>query len=167
MTKSEFDGQIGRLESQWRGGYGQERKALLWSAFQEVPVQDFIDAVSDCLASQRAAPLLEQLSSAVETAKTRRVSNHFTSGMGAAGFGDAIELAARSNKAADPDFVKCCMKLFADYSNKKLSYKQFLEGCDYLDGVARQLSPLKNRASTTSLVPARTRQSIYERDSND
>lgn len=146
MTLQEFDRQIARLETQWRAAYGQERKSILWNAFRDVPAIDLELAVSECLAYSRAVPLLDELSKAVDTAKSRRVSSE---GVRGAGFADILATAAKKSKDADPDLVKACLKLFDDrypdprkLRNKPaLTEDQFLEGCALLDSVADQLSP--------------------------
>ena len=146
MTGSEFDAQIARLESQWRGTYGQERRALLFSAFRNVPPEDFRDAVEQCLATQRAAPLLDVLTVEVDRAKTRRMQNGYRA---AGGFYETVADAAKSNQRADREFVRACLQLLRDKLGRKLTMEQFQQGCDMLDQVADQISPqTKVRRST-------------------
>lgn len=149
MTHQDFDREISRLESQWRGGYGQERREILWTAFKDCPEMDFHDAVSECLANLRGAPLLEDLSKAVESAKTRRISNHYSSGMGSGSFVDTLNDAAKANQTTDPEFVKACTKLLSDRLAGRITYTQFLEGCDLLDAAADQISPQTKRRPVT------------------
>lgn len=51
-----------------------------------------------------------------------------------------VQTAARANRKADTEYVKLCVKLLRDRLSGKLDQKQFLEGCDYLQEVASQLS---------------------------
>jgi hypothetical protein len=166
MTPADFDKQVQRMESQWPRTYGQERKALLWQAMKDVHPDDFLSAVDSCLASHRAPPLLEQLSTEVDQAKTRRISNEARRGVG--GFYETLDTAARNNKSADPEFVQACLKLLSDYglgkagpAAKKLSREQFDEGCGYLADVARRLNT-PQKTTTVAVGPRRSHYSPGE-----
>lgn len=137
MTHKEFECQIGRLGTQWRGTYGEERKAILWRAFQNVPVEDFTSAVEHCLATMRGAPLLDELSKEVDQAKTRRVSSEGYRGVG--GFGETLADLAKNSRGASADFVKACMKLWSDYSSRKITFEHFQQGCALLDQAERAM----------------------------
>lgn len=138
MTKQEFEIQVERLNSQWPNGYRQERKALLWSAFQNVPIDDFQTAISFCITNCRGLPLLPEIDKAVNEAKAARFTSEVR---GRSGIPQVLNEAADNNKTAEPEFVRACLKLLDDRTRGKLTMKQFLEGCDYLDEVARTLSP--------------------------
>lgn len=144
MNENEFEAQIKRLRTQWPNSYGSERMEGLWSAFKGVSSSVFGEAISDCIANQRSAPLLSELSKAVETAKVRESSFRFDRSHSPL---DAMQGAADSNKTADPEFVKACMKLLKDKLDGRISHDNFLQGCNLLDEAARILNPLKKRES--------------------
>lgn len=165
MTPADFDVQVNRLNSQWPRTYGQERKALLWQAFKDAHADDFRDAVDACLAGHRAPPLLEQLSTEVDQAKVRRVTNETRRGVGS--MYETLETAASNNKAADPEYVQACLKHLRSFLDRKIDRKQFDEGCGFLDEVARKLDPRGSRPPATALAarpPVRRR---YDGGSND
>lgn len=138
MTPEAFESQLGRLEDQWRQFYGAERKKILWNAFRGAQEDDFRLAVSQCLSEHRSAPLLPELSKALELAKQRRVSDEHYRGMG--DLSSVLKNAAIVNRTADKEFVKACLRHFGDYQAKRISYPTFLEGCDCLDNLANQLT---------------------------
>lgn len=133
MDRAHYNTQIERLETQWPNSYGEERKAILWVAFKDTSNAVFAEAVSECIASHRAAPLLPDLSKAVEIAKTRE--NSYRGGAGSVW--GVVQQAAKQNKSASPEFVKACTKLLREKLDGKITHKQFLEGCDLLDEAAR------------------------------
>lgn len=137
MTNFFFNSQMQRLKSQWPSGYGQERMALIWNAFQGVLDEIFRDAVSELIASSRSCPLIPDLEKAVSFA-TRRENEVRT--QASYGFTSALTEASDNNKTADPEFVKACMQLTQDKLNGKIKMAEFLQGCGYLDEVAAQLS---------------------------
>lgn len=49
-----------------------------------------------------------------------------------------MQEAARTNRTADPEFVKACTKLLKDKLTGALTHDQFLEGCHLLDVAARE-----------------------------
>lgn len=136
MTELDFEREITRLESQWRNSYGEERKALLWTAFRDCRSDDFHDAVSNCLAGHRQVPLLAELSRAVDEAKTRREQNRYSSGnVEGADFASVLSGAARITHA-DPEFVKGCMKLIREKFTGKATREHFDQGVKYFEQVA-------------------------------
>jgi hypothetical protein len=136
MTPQEFQSQVNRLESQWPHSYGEERKALLWAAFSDVGVLEFKEAVSSCIANLRGAPLLDELSKAVETAKVRAHSYRPQTG-----FWGVMKQAEWNNKISSKDHVAACLKLLSDFMAKRLTKEQFIQGCDYLDQAAAIANP--------------------------
>lgn len=136
MEHDEFDEQLVRLRTQWPHSYGDERVAILWRAFQRVSITDFADAVTECLASHRSAPLAKEVDKEIQEVQRRNAQDRIYRGLGAARPMDPLVSAALENKTADPEFVKACMKLLRDKQNGVITHEQFLQGCDYLDQVA-------------------------------
>lgn len=141
MNHPEFDSQIDRLNSQWKNTYGHERRALIWKAFENVPIDDFRAAVDQCLAAHRGAPLLDELSKEVDLAKSRRLSSEPRGGS----FYGVINDAARANTAADPDFVKACLAHIRRIG--KIPADQYQRGCDEIETIAKQLCPTSRPGS--------------------
>jgi hypothetical protein len=160
MTPGDFEKQVQRMESQWPRTYGQERKALLWQAMKDVHPEDFQSAVDSCLASHRAPPLLEQLSTEVDQARVRRSQN---SARGVGGMYETLDTAAKNNKTADPEFVQACLKHLRSFLSGQIDRKQFDEGCGYLDDVARKLDPRGSREPTTAMACVPRRPSVRDR----
>lgn len=135
MERPHFNAQIGRLRTQWPNSYGAERTISLFEAFKDVSNTTFAEAISDCIANSRNAPLLTELTKAVEIAKVRENSyrgGNFT-------FQSTLTKAATNNRVADPDFVKACVKLNNDFQAKKITREQFLQGCDWLDQTWKEM----------------------------
>ena len=147
MEKIQFDEQIKRLESQWPNAYKIERIKILWAAFKDVSYFDFRDAVNYCLGNSKSAPLVLDLEKAVQIAK----NNYYSSKrLEEANIMGAMEYASENNKTADPEFVDRCLKLLDDLYNKRITKKQFDEGCDLLDQAAKlyrrpKLTPPTNK----------------------
>jgi hypothetical protein len=140
MQESTFQTHIKRLQANWgEQNYRLERVRELWKIFQNENGDDFRDAVSDLLLTQRAAPMLPELSKAVEAAKLRRTQLEARGLSG--GFAGQVIDAAKANKRADPEIVKACMKLLKDKVFKRLTPEQFEQGCDLLAKVADGISP--------------------------
>lgn len=134
MEKVQFDEQIKRLESQWPNAYRAERIKILWNSFKDVAYFDFKDAITWCLGNSKSAPLVLDLEKAVQIAKNNYYSSKRFEEANAMG---ALEYAANNNKTADPEFVDRCLKLLNDLHQKKITKKQFDEGCDLLDSAAK------------------------------
>jgi hypothetical protein len=136
LTQAGFLAQADRMKRVWgERNYPEERLKIFWRAFQSGTTdQVFSDALDELIANSRYAPMLDDLSKAVEQAKIRQYSNR---GMG--GFIETLDAAARNNKSADPEFVAACMKLLRQYLGRKpeITKDQFEQGCGYLDEVAK------------------------------
>jgi len=140
MEKKIFETQLRRMKETWgERHYPAERGGILWRAFQNVYDDDFEEAVDQLIANSRMAPMLDGLAKAVDEAKVRRNQRNLRSGIGIPGFGKLLEEAS-TKTSANSEFVKACLKLLQDKIGKNLNKTQFLQGCDYLDTVARQLN---------------------------
>jgi len=140
MTEQELYSQAKRLQTQWPTSYGEERLKLFWDAFGKEPLQRFTEAVTHCLANNRAAPLIGELNTAMETVKAQEAQQRVSFGMAQAGARGILDHAARLNTTADPEFVKACTKLLRQKIAGEITPEQFREGCGLLDSAARQLS---------------------------
>lgn len=137
MTQNHFKLQIGRLQRTWgEKHYPAERTELFWEAFRECSENVFASAVSNLIATERNAPMLDELSKAVETARLRQNSSR-TAGSG--GYLSMMEEMAKNTKLADPDFVKACVRTLKSKLDGKLPGQEFFKHCDELDYVAKQL----------------------------
>jgi len=149
MDSSTFNDQIKRLRTQWPHAYGEERIKILWAAFKDVSNFDFRDAVSYCLGSAKSAPLVLDLEKAVQIAK----NNYYSSKrLEEANIMGAMEYASENNKTADPEFVDRCLKLLDDLYNKRITKKQFDEGCDLLDQAAKLYRRPKSTPPTNKTI---------------
>lgn len=145
MTKETFQAQVKVLGEVWgNNNYSVPVTTVLWRAFGNVPDDIFIAAVDHLLATRPARkppPLLEELTTSVERAKVRANSQRYFGNA----FGNVLDEAANKNRTADPEFVQACLKHVRSFMDRKINYKTFLEGCDYLDSVAAQLNPERTR----------------------
>lgn len=147
MSPEVFKKQIDRIRSQWANAYGEERLKRIWATYGKSVSDDLFEEMVDmALDTMRSAPLADDFAKfEIECAK-RRASSRVYDGLGATGFSGVMRDAAKNNKAADPEFVKLCVKLWNDKVTGKVNHKQFLEGCDALDQYARQLNPPGTRS---------------------
>jgi hypothetical protein len=136
MTDEAFKTHLKRLQGQWPNSYGEERAKIIFHAFKHVSDIDFAEAVTECIANHRAAPLVKELDRELQEVQKRNASDRIYRGLGAAGVGGAISQAAAANKTADKEFVKACMKLWKDYTGGRINHMQYMQGCDYLDQAA-------------------------------
>lgn len=140
--------QIERLKNQWPQAYSEERMVIFYNAFRDVSNFDFRDAVTECLSTNRSAPLLPELTLAIEKARInyfqqKRIEEEKLSrGM----FG------LENNGAADPDFAKKCVELFKQFDERKITREQFDQGCDLLEQ-ASKLFPIKKQSSPLTDKP--------------
>lgn len=122
---------------------------LLWRSFQDVYDEVFVDAVTHIVATRPARhkpPLLTELSEAVDAAKVRANQQRYNK---TGSVYETLEDAAKNNKTADPEFVQACLKLVRDFLDRKVTRKQFDEGCDLIASVAKQLNPSCERRTAT------------------
>lgn len=129
-----YQQQINRLKSQWPNAYSTERQKILFNAFKDVANFDFRDAVTFCLGTSKSAPLVLDLEKAVMIARNNYFSQKKAEEASVMG---ALEYAAENNTSADPEFVDRCLKLLDDLYNKRITKKQFDEGCDLIDQAAK------------------------------
>jgi len=144
MNKEHFLKQLARLKSQWPNSYGDERSARIWTVFKDVMDDTFTGMIDIAIDRMRQAPLADDLGKFEQEVKNREFQNRVSYGAGRSQFGQVIGDAEKANnktKSADPDFVKACIKLLKDKTEGRITKAQFLEGCDALDQLAKQLEP--------------------------
>jgi len=127
------------LRDQWANSYGAERVSVLWNAFQTVPDGDFCDAVTECLANHRAAPLVKEIGEEVNKTQARSAENRTYTGMSESGFGRVLAETAR--RAPNKEFARECITLLHKKETGQISDEQFQQGCDYLDQAATLSNP--------------------------
>jgi hypothetical protein len=140
MEKMQFESQMQRLRNQWGNSYSDERVRLLWMAFKDVNYNDFQDAISELLMTQRGAPLLEEISKAVQLSKNRYYERMRAKEASILGM---MQQAAEVNTTADPAFVADCLNLLDQLLAKKITYKEFEQGCDLLTVAANRFAKEK------------------------
>lgn len=147
MERSEFENQMTRLKNQWPTAYSEERLKLFWHAFKDVGGLDFKEAIDELLMTQRGAPLLEEISKAVQLAKNRYFERLRAKDASILGM---MQQAQEVNTTADPAFVADCMNLLQQYYDKKISYKDFVQGCDLLKVAAERFAKEKGYATPSA-----------------
>lgn len=147
MNNETFKVQIQRLQTQWPNSYGEERLKRMWKLYEQLSNELFTEMVDEAIDTCRSAPLSEDFGKLEQVVQTRKAQQRYGSQLGSVG--GVMHDAARSNKTADPELVNACMKLMNDLQTGKINKKQYFEGCDMIDQVAKRLSP------TSSLVPSR------------
>ena len=140
MDRSQFEMQMQRLKDQWPNAYSNERLKLLWMAFKDIGGMDFQEAVDDLLMTQRGAPLVDEISKAVQSAKNRYFERQRMKEASVLGM---MHQAAEANTTADPAFVEDCINLLEQYLSKKITYKDFEQGCDLLTIAANRFAKEK------------------------
>lgn len=153
MERSHFNTQMQRLQVQWPNAYSEERLVLFWQVFRDVGNLDFKEAIDELLMTQRGAPLLDEITKAVQLAKNRyfeRVRAKDASILG------MMQQAQEVNTTADPAFVQDCINLLDQYYSKKINYSEFLQGCDLLTVAANRFAKEKGYATPEVKKPEAT-----------
>lgn len=143
MEKIQFDVQMLRLKDQWPSSYSDERMKLMYQVFKDVGYQDFKEAIDDLLMTQRGAPLVDEITKAVQLAKNRYFERLRAKDASILGM---MQQAQEVNTTADPAFVADCMNLLEQYYTKKITYKEFEQGCDLLTVAANRFAKEKGYA---------------------
>lgn len=107
MTPANFDAGMNRLRNQWPGAYGEERTNVFWNSFREVSSNVWADAVTEVLATCRAAPLLPELERAVEHARTREKEVQAARARTSGSVDDVMADAAK--RSGRNEMAKACM----------------------------------------------------------
>ncbi len=143
MTNEEFTAELRRLETQWPNSYGPARRAVIFRAFEKVDVTLFRDAVNECLAAERSAPLVPELEREITSARQRgrEISGAFSS--------PAALLRAAAEHTPNHEFTSACMKVLSDKNTGKLTGEQFQQACNMLDETAERLTSSCNLCNDT------------------
>lgn len=134
MSPQSFEAQIKRLQDTYgERAYGVERCKVMWRTFQCERDEVFVEAIDELIMNQRSTPLMAELHDAMSKARHRDrerrsvpMSADFTEI-----FNHAVEMTD-----ANREFVRTCKVLLMDFQSGKLSKKEFLIGCDFLDQTA-------------------------------
>ena len=162
MERNEFETQMNRLKNQWPSAYSEERLKLFWHAFKDVGGLDFKEAIDEILMNQRAAPLVDEISKAVQLAKNRYFERMRAKD---ASILSMMHQAAEVNDTADPAFVADCINLLDQYYSKKISYKDFQMGCDLLKVAADRFAKQKGYAKP-EIVQSKNLPAVYNPSDN-
>lgn len=130
-----------RLQVQWPNAYSKERMIIFFNAFKDVANFDFRDAVTHCLATCKGAPLLKELTEAIHVAR----NNYFTQKRIDEATQKGIFNSIPDGQTCDPEFKNKCMELYNSFMDKKITKKEFDQGCDLLDQASKLY---KNKAPT-------------------
>ena len=131
MDLSTYDIEMQRLMSQWPHSYSEQRRKIFFNALRDVSNHDFREAVTQCLATCRSAPLLGELTEAVQVARTNYMQQKRMDDAARSMFDGIPE-----THWADKEFKDRCAQLLNDKLNKKITLEQFYQGCDLLDQAA-------------------------------
>lgn len=139
MTEDFYEAQIRRLEDQWRAAYGEERKKILWRCFKNVQDEEFQEAVSECLATQRSFPLLKELNEAVQLARTRSAERRQQASADRMLTAATLaQLADETAKDSTREFAKACLKLTQDRA--QYTAEQWAQAMDLLEQTAASVA---------------------------
>lgn len=141
MDRGSFQGQMRRLVGTFgERNYPQERVEIIWKAFQHATDREFEDVVTECVANHRHAPVVQDLSDVYTEVRKRHAEAARLDSEKTVGTGGALGVLSYAGRAAEnKEFTGACMKLIADWTSRKITFPQFLEGCKYLDDCAERI----------------------------
>ncbi len=140
MTHQAYAKQIDRLKNAYGDkNYAPERIKTLFTRLSAWTDEEFAIAVDNQIAKSRSAPLGEELLEELELVRKQKQADYYNTFSKINNPEELMHEAANVNQTADPEFVKACIKLLADKNSGKISMKQFLEGCDFLDDTAKKI----------------------------
>lgn len=140
MDRLTFNSQMERLRNTYgKERYPTERLTVLWRAFQSVPDREFEDAVDQCIASLRSAPLVDELEEQVAKARERVREAMSRDAVQGRSFVGILEAAANTSEESSA-FAKTCVRLLKE--KKTYTARQWEEACGYLDQTAQGLNPV-------------------------
>lgn len=140
MELNFFESEMKRLKEQWPNAYSRERMVIFYNAFRNVSNFDFRDAVTDCIANCKGAPLMKELTETISKIITIRKQKERMQSFNP--LNDVWAL-GESKSSADPEFVLKCKELKYLHETKQISKKDFLKACDDLDIEAAELCKKK------------------------
>ena len=134
--------QIERLKSQWPHAYSEERMVIFYNAFRNVSNFDFRDAVTDCIANCKGAPLMKELtetiSKVITIRKQREKIDQFDP------LKAAIEKYLHTGESiADPEFVLRVKEVQHNLDTNKITQKEFQKQMDKLNKEADEICKKK------------------------
>jgi len=142
MTLPEFKEQIGRLKKIFGDKYyPNDRMQLMYECYKSTKYSYFEAAINYLVLNSRRAPLLEDITKALN----RNVARRYSSGslkndtdIKIRDFSDVLNI---PGETSNPEFVQTCKAHLKNYWNGKIDLKQFLQGCDELDEMADRINP--------------------------
>lgn len=156
MTAAEFEIQLKRLQTQWKSGFGDEKRVLIWNAFQSVSQSAFSEAVSELIGNHRGgAPIINDLERAVNIAKMRENQPRFNR---AGGFDTLLAEAAQKDHTTDKEFIRACREHYENFRTGKITNIQFYSGCEEIQKMADVLDPKGRTYRYTENLSGRDRQ---------
>ena len=139
MTLEKFNEQMARLSETFPRTYSPERMKLIWAAVKHQPDGIFERVTTRLLQTRRVAPLLNEFNEALEEIvnEDKQRAREYA---GNQGILEQLQQAQALNRgSADPELVKACLKHLRSFLDRKMSKKEFDEGCHMLDVAASEL----------------------------
>lgn len=162
MELNFFESEMKRLKEQWPNAYSRERMVIFYNAFRNVSNFDFRDAVTDCIANCKGAPLMKELtetiSKVITIRKQREKIDQFDP------LKAAIEKYLHTGESiADPEFVLRCKEVQFKLDTKKITQAQFQKEMDLLVKESDEICKKKGTyrdvdAEITKIIEDLTRQ---------
>lgn len=135
MQESQFKLQVDRLQETYGARlYPLNRVTMLWRQVQNIPDEDFIQAIDNLISTHRSAPMNHQILDAVTNAQQRqRMERQVT----VEDTSTLLQNTPVQPAQCEPDFKDLCMKVLN--SRARMTPKEFSDACDDLDRLAEQL----------------------------
>lgn len=130
--------QIERLKSQWPHAYSEERMVIFYNAFRNVSNYDFRDAITDCIANCKGAPLLKELTESINKIITIRKERERIQS-----FNPLRDLLNAENYVGDSVFMLKCNEARFKLDTKQITIKEFHKIMDALENEADEICKKK------------------------
>jgi hypothetical protein len=150
MEKYFFDDQMKRLKSQWGNFYSDERQKALWEVLKHYSGNIFESAINYCLLNCKTAPLLSDIQKAIKVSESNFYENKKIDN---ANYLNAFLNINDDGITCDKDFKNKCTEHLRNFLDKKITKKQFDEGCDLLDQAALIIQQQKKYKHTEPNKP--------------
>jgi hypothetical protein len=137
MKYETFQNQMARLKDTYGSkSYGVERQKILWDAFKKCSDEEFLETVTELIATYRSAPMLKEFDVAMVIAERRTKERLFFSGPESVG--DILEKMYIPASYDDPDVRERILgriKLVKDYSRGLITREQFDQALDFYESL--------------------------------
>lgn len=138
MDINAFDFEMARLKNQWPTSYSAERIKIFYNAFRNVSNYDFRDAVTDCIANCKGAPLLKELTESINKIITIRKERERIQS-----FNPLRDLLNAENYVGDSVFMLKCNEARFKLDTKQITIKEFHKIMDALENEADEICKKK------------------------